>query len=291
MQIGNHLQLPQLAAFASLAREFRTTCHAWLPAPCRQERLWALADPFAATLNGLPIMERVLLSFELPMRGVHRARARGLEWAPSNRDWRRVPNESYTPDVARFVQRLRPRMIRGFEADGDYLEGDARALDDEDMHNALGRRLSLLHEAVSASVEGAPGCVLYLEIGYFNTHDEWDHGEEIFARLSFSADGGELRELCLQGQGDLNGEPLVEDRGDYSIFNPKCWYDSNQSGLRRVTQQTNRQAFASRFAVNDPLRTCDMHQTLIAFLHYSFDVFTRGGRDYGSWVPITVPWQ
>ena len=59
----------------------------------------------------------------------------------------------------------------------------------------------------------------------------------------------------------------------------------------------NRQAFANRFAVNDPLRTCDMHQTLIGLLHYSFEVFTSGGpvldgRDYGPWVPITVgPWE
>ena len=103
------------------------------------------------------------------------------------------------------------------------------------------------------------------------------------ARLSFSADGGELQELCLQGQGDINGEPLVEPRGDYSIFNPKCWIDLNQ-----LMHQTNRQAFANRFAVNDPLRTCDMRQTLIAFLHYSFEVFTRGGRDYGPWVLIAI---
>ena len=54
-----------------------------------------------------------------------------------------------------------------------------------------------------------------------------------------------------------------------------------------------RQAFADRFSVNDPLRTCDMHQTLIALLHHAFKVFvinTRAYRDYGSWVPITVPW-
>ena len=49
-------------------------------------------------------------------------------------------------------------------------------------------------------------------------------------------------------------------------------------------------AFASRFAVNDPLR-CDwvtMGHTLIGVLHYSFEVFAKGGRDYGPWVPITV---
>ena len=151
------------------------------------------------------------------------------------------------------------------------------------MHNGLGRRLSLLHEVVSLSVEGVPGCVLYLEFGYFNTSDEWDQGEEIFARLSFSADGGELRELCLQGQGDLNGEPLVEDRRDYSIFNPKCW-------MHKRAPIHHLQAFASRFAVNDPLRTdsATMRRTLIAFLHYSFEVFTRGGRDYGPWVPVTA---
>ena len=50
------------------------------------------------------------------------------------------------------------------------------------------------------------------------------------------------------------------------------------------------EAFASRFAVNDPLR-CDsvtMRQTLIGVLHYSFEVFAKGGRDYGSWVPVTA---
>ena len=50
------------------------------------------------------------------------------------------------------------------------------------------------------------------------------------------------------------------------------------------------QAFAGSFAVNDPLRTdrVTMRRTLIAFLHYSFEVFTRGGRGYGPWVPVTA---
>ena len=74
------------------------------------------------------------------------------------------------------------------------------------------------------------------------------------------------------------------------------WRDHEEPDL--VTWSSgNRQAFANRFAVNDPLRTCDMHQTLIGLLHYSFEVFTSGGpvldgRDYGPWVPITVgPWE
>ena len=62
-----------------------------------------------------------------------------------------------------------------------------------------------------------------------------------------------------------------------------------------VSSGPARQAFADRFSVNDPLRTCDMHQTLIAFLHHSWEVFvfdTRAYRGaYGPWVPITVPWQ
>ena len=84
---------------------------------------------------------------------------------------------------------------------------------------------------------------------------------------------------------------------DYSVFNPECWQDLYEPGARGLTLQANRQAFANRFAVNDPLRTCDMHQTLIGLLHYSFEVFTSGGpvldgRDYGPWVPITVgPWE
>lgn len=129
-------------------------------------------------------------------------------------------------------------------------------------------------------------------IGYFRTDDEWDHGEEIYACLSFSVDGGELRELCVQGQGECNGEPLCpggsddETLVDYSVFNPECWQDLYEPGARGLTLQANRQAFANRFAVNDPLRTCDMRQTLVAFLHFSFDVLARGGRDYGPWVPI-----
>ncbi len=31
-----------------------------------------------------------------------------------------------------------------------------------------------------------------------------------------------------------------------------------------------------------------MRQTLIGVLHYSFEVFAKGGRDYGSWVPVTA---
>ncbi len=284
---------------SAVAREFQTTCRAWLPAPCRQELQWVPDDPFAA--KGTPastrlptVMRRALFSFELlrvPFcEAVHRARARRLMWAPSNRDWRRVffQHESYTPDVARFVQRLRPRLIRGFEGDGDYLEGDTRALDDEHMHNALGRTLNLLHEVVSLSVEGVPGCVLYLEFGYFYTHDEWDHGEEIFARLSFCADGGELRELCIQRQGEVNGDYL--DGQHYGerpneIFNPKFWITK-----RKLEAIHHLQAFASRLAVNDPLRTdwATMRRTLIGVLHYSFEVFANGGRDYGSWVPVTA---
>jgi hypothetical protein len=170
--------------------------------------------------------------------------------------------------------------------------------DDEDLHAGLGRRLSLLHEVVSASVEGAPGCVLFLEFGYFFNSDEWDTGQEIFARLMFSADGGEQREMCIQRQVELNGYCL-DDQGeeisdelpqDFDIFNPKFWHTETDPMLHAA-----RQAFADRFSVNDPLRTCDMHQTLIAFLHHSWEVFvfdTRAYRgDYGPWVPITVPWQ
>ena len=150
------------------------------------------------------------------------------------------------------------------------------------MHNALGRTLNLLHEVVSLSVEGVPGCVLYLEFGYFRTDDEWDHGEEVFARLSFSADGGELRELCIQRQGEANGDYPYGHYEEGRILNPKFW------NTRRALEAIHHiEAFASRFAVNDPLRTCDsatLRQTLIGVLHYSFEVFAKGGRDYGPWV-------
>ena len=86
------------------------------------------------------------------------------------------------------------------------------------------------------------------------------------------------------------------DSGSFSVLDPKFWRDHEEPDL--VTWSSgNRQAFANRFAVNYPLRTCDMHQTLIGLLHYSFEVFTSGGpvldgRDYGPWVPITVgPWE
>ena len=31
-----------------------------------------------------------------------------------------------------------------------------------------------------------------------------------------------------------------------------------------------------------------MRRTLIGVLHYSFEVFAKGGRDYGPWVPVTA---
>ena len=218
---------------------------------------------------------------------VHRARARRLAWAPARRDWWR--------DAPCLVQRLRPRLIRGFEADSDYIADDTRADDDEEFH--AGRHLKVLYEAVTASVEGAPGCVLFLEFGHFyNNGYGWDTGQEIFARLMFSADGGQLREMCIRRQGEINGYCL-DDQGeeyseelpqDFDIFNPRFWRTETDPMLHAA-----RQAFADRFSVNDPLRTCDMHQTLIALLHHSFEVFvikTRAYRDYGPWVPITVPW-
>ena len=136
--------------------------------------------------------------------------------------------------------------------------------------------------------------MLLFEIAYFCTADEWENGEEIFARLSFSADGGEPRELCHQKQGihsdlgimfpeGLDESAAIDGREDFCVSDPEFWRDRKEPALI-----PNRQAFANRFAVNDPLRTCDMRQTLVAFLHFSFDVLARGGRDYGSWVQITV---
>jgi len=100
--------------------------------------------------------------------------------------------------------------------------------------------------------------------------------------ISRSADGGELRELCIQRQGEANGDYPYGHYEEGRILNPKFW------NTRRALEAIHHiEAFASRFAVNDPLRTCDsatLRQTLIGVLHYSFEVFAKGGRDYGPWV-------
>jgi len=89
-------------------------------------------------------------------------------------------------------------------------------------------------------------------------------------------------ELCIQRQGEANGDYPYGHYEEGRILNPKFW------NTRRALEAIHHiEAFASRFAVNDPLRTCDsatLRQTLIGVLHYSFEVFAKGGRDYGPWV-------
>lgn len=74
--IGNNLQLPQIAALASVSKDLRTVYLAWLPAPCNLERTWALEIPFAVTVHQrVPwVVVDVLKSFELTTSGLHRAR-------------------------------------------------------------------------------------------------------------------------------------------------------------------------------------------------------------------------
>ena len=71
------------------------------------------------------------------------------------------------------------------------------------------------------------------------------------------------------------------------LFDPKFWSVRSDS-----VQDTNRQIFASRFAANDPLRTCDMQQTLDAFLHYAFLIYCSPPTvRHEPWMPIRVPHQ
>ena len=142
------------------------------------------------------------------------------------------------------------------------------------------RTSELFHDIATMSVDGAPGVVLVVHLAYFRTRDEFEGGEEICARLLFSVDGdGEpLRELCHHQQCLFQGElmhghswaPSHEDDElpRNCLFDPKFWSIRSDS-----VQDTNRQIFASRFAANDPLRTCDMKQTLDAFLHYAFLIY------------------
>ena len=129
--------------------------------------------------------------------------------------------------------------------------------------------------------------------------DEFDRGEEICARLSFSVDGGAPRNLCQHHQcllnGDLlHGSPGRAALGEYDelpedcMINPIFWHARSDPPM-----DANIQAFASRFGPNDPLRTCDMKHTLDAFLDYvgKICISSFPTTDQDPWVPIRVPHQ
>lgn len=196
--IGNNLQLPQLLALAGVAKDFRTTYRAWLPAPSDLERLWALGDPFAVRSEGTTLMTEALKNFELTTSELCRARAQTLRWAPCaaltarwlKSDWSSIAR--IYPDLRRLVQCLRPRLFRGFEA-SDFNGGAGEFYRDE---GSGGDITKVLYNIATVSVDGAPGVVLHLDFAYLYGEDEFDTGEEIWTRLSFSVDGGAPRELC-----------------------------------------------------------------------------------------------
>ena len=82
--------------------------------------------------------------------------------------------------------------------------------------------------------------------------------------------------------------PAYQVLSQTKVVSPRFWHAQSDP-----TMDANIQAFASRFGVNDPLRTCDMKQTLDAFLHYAWRLaITEPGQlDCLSWRPIRVPWE
>ena len=75
-------------------------------------------------------------------------------------------------------------------------------------------------------------------------------------------------------------------------FNFKPSHKCTRSIARSTSSGLNRQIFASRFAANDPLRTCDMEETLGAFLHYAFLIYCSPPTvRHEPWMPIRLPPQ
>ena len=128
-------------------------------------------------------------------------------------------------------------------------------------------------------------------------------GEAIWARLSFSADGGAPRVLCFRSQsrydardyGRLEHLPdgADSDGDEYSLLDVDIWGRS----LNGTDLTTNQQDFARRFALNDPMRTCDdMDHALDSFLSLAAQNWLRGGHpreqwnqgETGPWGPIRV---
>ena len=280
--VGNCLALPDLAAFACVSRQYPETFRARLTAPCDLERLWALPDPFAIVVNpnGTTLV-RDLFGYEGHF--LHRARAKTIEWAGSA-----------LRQYGSLGRRVHPRLFRGFEADDDRVAGD----NDE----PTGGPARFLHNVATASVDGAAGVVLHLNFVYSWGEDAIDQstGEEIWARLSFSADGGAPRVLCFRGQsrsssinfGRLEHLPDGADSdGDfysdgYSLLDVDIWGRSLGSAERSIdgtVLTTNRQDFARRFALNDPMRTCDMDHVLDSFVSLAARDWLRCGHPRDQW--------
>ena len=299
--VGDCLALPGLAAFACVSRQYPDTFRARLTAPCDLERLWALPDPFAieereyieipwyagrtrtviaVNPNGTTLLTDL---FGYEARFLHRARAKTIEWAGGA-----------LRQYGSLGRRVHPRLSRGFEADDDRVAGD----NDE----PTGGPARFLHNVATASVDGAPGVVLHLNLVYYCVEDAIDFstGEEIWARLSFSADGGAPRVLCFRGQsrsssinfGRLEHLPDGADSdGDfysdgYSLLDVDIWGRSLGGAERSIdgtVLTTNRQDFARRFALNDPMRTCDMDHVLDSFVSLAAQDWLRGGHPRDQW--------
>ena len=300
--VGECLALPDLAAFACVSRQYPDTFRARLTAPCDLERLWALPDPFAikeereyieipwyagrtrtviaVNPNGTTLLTDL---FGYEARFLHRARAKTIEWAGGA-----------LRQYGSLGRRVHPRLLRGFEADDDRVAGD----NDE----PTGGPARFLHNVATASVDGAPGVVLHLNLVYYCVEDAIDFstGEEIWARLSFSADGGAPRVLSFRGQsrsssinfGRLEHLPDGADSdGDfysdgYSLLDVDIWGRSLGGAERSIdgtVLTTNRQDFARRFALNDPMRTCDMDHVLDSFVSLAAQDWLRGGHPRDQW--------
>ena len=301
--VGECLALPDLAAFACVSRQYHATFLARLTAPCDLERLWALPDPFAikeereyieipwyagrtrtviaVNPNGTTLLTDL---FGYEARFLHRARAKTIEWAGGA-----------LRQYGSLGRRVHPRLLRGFEADDDRVAGD----NDE----PTGGPARFLHNVATASVDGAAGVVLHLNLVYYCVEDAIDFstGEEIWARLSFSADGGAPRVLCFRGQSTYSGAPRygrlehlpdgADSDGDfysdgYSLLDVDIWGRSLGGAERSIdgtVLTTNRQDFARRFALNDPMRTCDMDHVLDSFVSLAAQDWLRGGHPRDQW--------
>ena len=299
--VGDCLALPDLAAFACVSRQYPDTFRARLTAPCDLERLWALPDPFAieereyieipwyagrtrtviaVNPNGTTLLTDL---FGYEARFLHRARAKTIEWAGGA-----------LRQYGSLGRRVHPRLSRGFEADDDRVAGD----NDE----PTGGPTRFLHNVATASVDGAAGVVLHLNLVYscWEALIDYSTGEEIWARLSFSADGGAPRVLCFRGQsrsssinfGRLEHLPDGADSdGDfysdgYSLLDVDIWGRSLGSAERSIdgtVLTTNRQDFARRFALNDPMRTCDMDHVLDSVVSLAAQDWLRGGHPRDQW--------
>ena len=287
--VGDCLALPGLAAFACVSRQYPDTFRARLTAPCDLERLWALPDPFAIkeereyieiNPNGTTLLTD-LIGYEGHF--LHRARAKTIDWAGGA-----------LRQYGSLGRRVHPRLVRGFEANDDRVAGD----NDE----PTGGPTRFLHNVATASVDGAAGVVLHLNLVYscWEALIDYSTGEEIWARLSFSADGGAPRVLCFRGQsrsssinfGRLEHLPDGADSdGDfysdgYSLLDVDIWGPSlggAGGSIDGTVLTTNRQDFARRFALNDPMRTCDMDHVLDSFVSLAAQDWLRGGHPRDQW--------